>query len=261
MPDRTTTTTTTTVVKIGGSTLGSQDTSLHDVVALHREGLRPVVVHGGGAMITDWLGKMEIESTFVDGLRSTSEDAIRVVVGVLRGVVNTQLVAEIVGLGGNAVGVSGVDGGAVKARRYDGRLGYVGEVTEVDATFIESLLEAGVIPVIAPIGLEAPSQPLNINADTVAGEVARALRADSLVFLTDVDGLLDASKTLITEVSPARAAELRADGVLSGGMIPKLDACFRAAEVGVRAFIANGTQPATLRRIASGEAVGTRITE
>jgi len=261
MPDRTTTTTTTTVVKIGGSTLGSQDTSLHDVVALHREGLRPVVVHGGGAMITDWLGKMEIESTFVDGLRSTSEDAIRVVVGVLRGVVNTQLVAEIVGLGGNAVGVSGVDGGAVKARRYDERLGYVGEVTEVDATFIESLLAAGVIPVIAPIGLEAPSQPLNINADTVAGEVARALRADSLVFLTDVDGLLDASKTLITEVSPARAAELRADGVLSGGMIPKLDACFRAAEVGVRAFIANGTQPATLRRIASGEAVGTRITE
>lgn len=253
--------TTTTVVKIGGSTLGSQDTSLEDVVALHREGLRPVVVHGGGAMITDWLGKMQIESTFVDGLRSTSEAALAVVVGVLRGVVNVQLVGEIVGLGGNAVGVSGVDGGAVKARRYDERLGYVGEVTEVDGTFVQSLLDAGVIPVIAPIGLEPPSQPLNINADTVAGEVARALRADSLVFLTDVDGLLDGSKALITEVGPARAAELRAEGVLSGGMIPKLDACFRAAEVGVRAFIANGTQPATLRRIARGEAVGTRITD
>ncbi|MCK9496787.1 MAG: acetylglutamate kinase [Dehalococcoidia bacterium] len=252
---------TTTVVKIGGSTLGSQDTSLQDVVALHREGLRPVVVHGGGAMITDWLGKMQIESTFVDGLRSTSEAALAVVVGVLRGVVNVQLVGEIVGLGGNAVGVSGVDGGAVKARRYDERLGYVGEVTEVDGTFVQSLLDAGVIPVIAPIGLEPPSQPLNINADTVAGEVARALRADSLVFLTDVDGLLDGSKALITEVGPARAAELRAEGVLSGGMIPKLDACFRAAEVGVRAFIANGTQPATLRRIARGEAVGTRITD
>jgi len=252
---------TTTVVKIGGSTLGSQDTSLEDVVALHREGLRPVVVHGGGAMITDWLGKMQIESTFVDGLRSTSEAALAVVVGVLRGVVNVQLVGEIVGLGGNAVGVSGVDGGAVKARRYDERLGYVGEVTEVDGTFVQSLLDAGVIPVIAPIGLEPPSQPLNINADTVAGEVARALRADSLVFLTDVDGLLDGSKALITEVGPARAAELRAEGVLSGGMIPKLDACFRAAEVGVRAFIANGTQPATLRRIARGEAVGTRITD
>src|SRR5690606_27494992 len=144
---------TTTVVKIGGSTLGSQDTSLQDVVALHREGLRPVVVHGGGAMITDWLGKMQIESTFVDGLRSTSEAALAVVVGVLRGVVNAQLVGEIVGLGGSAVGVSGVDGGAVKARRYDERLGYVGEVTEVDGTFIQSLLDAGVIPVIAPIGL------------------------------------------------------------------------------------------------------------
>lgn len=252
---------TTTVVKIGGSTLGSQDTSLEDVVALHGEGLRPVVVHGGGAMITDWLGKMQIESEFVDGLRSTSEAALQVVVGVLRGVVNAQLVGEIVGLGGNAVGLSGVDGGAVKARRYDERLGYVGEVTEVDGTFIESLLAAGVIPVIAPIGLEPPSQPLNINADTVAGEVARALRADSLVFLTDVDGLLDASKTLISEVGPARAKELRAEGVLSGGMIPKIDACFRAAEVGVRAFIANGTQPATLRRIARGEAVGTRITD
>ncbi|MCA9856399.1 MAG: acetylglutamate kinase, partial [Dehalococcoidia bacterium] len=180
---------------------------------------------------------------------------------VLRGVVNAQLVGEIVGLGGNAVGLSGVDGGAVKARRYDERLGYVGEVTGVDGTFIQSLLDAGVIPVIAPIGLEPPSQPLNINADTVAGEVARALKADSLVFLTDVDGLLDGAKHLIPEVGPARVKELRAEGVLSGGMIPKLDACFRAAEVGVRAFIANGTQPATLRRIAGGEAVGTRITE
>src|SRR5690606_8642853 len=124
-----------------------------------------------------------------------------------------------------------------------------------------SLLDAGVIPVIAPIGLEAPSQPLNINADTVAGEVARALRADSLVFLTDVDGLLDERQQLIEEVGPARASEMRTAGTLSGGMIPKIDACFRAAEVGVRAFIANGTQPGTLGRIARGDAVGTRIAE
>ncbi|MQC18119.1 MAG: acetylglutamate kinase, partial [Chloroflexi bacterium] len=121
--------------------------------------------------------------------------------------------------------------------------------------------DAGVIPVIAPIGLEAPSQPLNINADTVAGEVARALQADSLVFLTDVDGLLDADRKLIAEVGPALAGQLRAAGTLSGGMIPKIDACFRAAEVGVRAFIANGTQPGTLGRIARGDAVGTRITD
>ena len=250
-----------TVVKIGGSTLGSEDTSLHDVVALQREGARPVVVHGGGAMITDWLTRMEIASTFVDGLRSTSAEALNVVVGVLRGVVNTQLVGEIGALGGNAVGLSGVDGGVVRAERYDERLGFVGRITSADATLLNSLLDAGVIPVIAPIGLEAPSQPLNINADTVAGEVARALHAESLVFLTDVDGLLDGDKQLIAEVSPALAAEMRAAGVLSGGMIPKIDACFRAAEVGVRAFIANGTQPGTLGRIARGEAIGTRITE
>lgn len=248
-----------TVIKIGGSTLGSEDTSLQDVAALHRAGERVVVVHGGGAMITDWLKKMAIDSVFVDGLRSTNEAALEVVVGVLRGVVNAQLVGEIVALGGRAVGVCGVDGGCVRAERYDDRLGYVGRVTSVDGPFIEGLLDAGFVPVIAPIGFEAPNQPLNINADTVAGEVARAIHADSLTFLTDVDGLLDASKTLMPEVDAARAAALRAEGTLSGGMIPKIDACFRAAEVGVRALIANGTTPGTLRRIAAGESVGTLI--
>jgi acetylglutamate kinase len=154
-----------------------------------------------------------------------------------------------------------VDGGCVRAERYDERLEYVGRVTAVDGDFIRALLDADVIPVIAPIGLEAPSQPLNINADTVAGEVARAIRADSLVFLTDVDGLLDAEKHLVPEVSPQTAQRMRDEGVLLGGMIPKIDACFRAAQVGVRAFIANGTSPGTLRRIAAGEAVGTRITD
>lgn len=248
-----------TVIKIGGSTLGSEDTSLQDVVALHRAGERVVVVHGGGAMITDWLKKMAIDSVFVDGLRSTNEAALEVVVGVLRGVVNAKLVGEIVALGGRAVGVCGVDGGCVRAERYDDRLGYVGRVTSVDGPFIEGLLDAGFVPVIAPIGFEAPNQPLNINADTVAGEVARAIHADSLTFLTDVDGLLDASKTLMPQVDAARAEALRAEGTLSGGMIPKIDACFRAAEVGVRALIANGTTPGTLRRIAAGESVGTLI--
>ncbi|MEX1022819.1 MAG: acetylglutamate kinase [Dehalococcoidia bacterium] len=260
MPDDTHADSKITVVKIGGSTLGSQDTSLQDVVDLHRRGARPVVVHGGGAMITDWLTRMEVDSVFVDGLRSTSAEALQVVVGVLRGVVNAQLVAEIVALGGSAVGISGVDGGCVRAERYDERLGYVGRVTSVDGAVIGALLEAGVIPVIAPIGLEAPAQALNINADTVAGEVARALGAETLVFLTDVDGLLDADKRLVTEVDSALAEQMRADGVLSGGMIPKIDACFRAARVGVRAFIANGTQPGTLRQIAAGQPTGTRIT-
>lgn len=249
-----------TVVKIGGSTLGSEDTSLHDVVAMHRAGTPVIVVHGGGAMITDWLKKMEIDSVFVDGLRSTSAAALEVVVGVLRGVVNASLVAEIVAMGGRAVGISGVDGGCVRAERYDERLEYVGRVTDVDAGFITSLVDAGVIPVIAPIGLEPPSQALNINADTVAGEVARAVQAETLVFLTDVDGLMDGEQRVLAEVGPKAAGELRAAGVLSGGMIPKVDACFRAAEVGVRAYMANGTQAGTLRRIVSGESVGTLIT-
>ncbi len=248
-----------TVIKIGGSTLGAQDTSLQDVVELHRQGQRPVVVHGGGAMISDWLKRLEIESHFVDGLRSTSAPAMEVVLGVLRGVVNTQLVAEIIALGGRAVGLSGVDGAIVQGEQYDERLGFVGRITAANADILNSLLDAGVIPVIAPIALEAPSQPLNINADTMAGEIARALGAAQLIFLTDVDGLMDGTGAVVDSLNAERAEALRAEGVLSGGMIPKIDACFRAAEVGVAAFIANGTQPHTVHRLVSGERIGTRI--
>jgi acetylglutamate kinase len=210
-------------------------------------------------MISSWLDRMAIESTFVDGLRATNEEALDIVVGVLRGVVNARLVAQIVERGGRAVGVSGIDGGAVRAERYDERLGFVGQVTEVDPTFFTSLIDTGVIPVVAPIGLEAPAQPLNINADTVAGELARAVRADRLLFLTDVDGLLDADGRLVTALSDSRAAELRQEGVLTGGMIPKVDACLRAAETGTEAFIANGTLPGTVRQLFSDHPLGTRV--
>lgn len=248
------------VIKIGGSTLGAEDTTLDDVVALHQAGERVAVVHGGGAMITDWLTRLDVPSEFVDGLRSTSAEAMEVVVAVLRGVINTQLVAAIVERGGRAVGLSGVDGGAVRAERYDPRLGYVGRVTSVDGTFLNALMDAGAIPVIAPIGLEAPEQALNINADTVAGEVARAVGASQLVFLTDVDGLLDGQQQLIPELDAPRAEALRAEGTLAGGMIPKVEACFRAAEAGAVAHMVNGRTSGTLRRVASGEAIGTRIT-
>lgn len=247
------------VVKIGGSTLGAEDTTLDDVVALHQGGERVAVVHGGGAMITDWLTRLDVPSEFVDGLRSTSAEAMEVVVAVLRGVINTQLVAAVVERGGRAVGLSGVDGGVVRAERYDPRLGYVGRVTSVDGAFLGALMEAGAIPVIAPIGLEAPEQPLNINADTVAGEVARAVGARQLVFLTDVDGLLDGSGALIPALDAERAEALRAEGTLSGGMIPKVEACFRAAEAGAVACMVNGRTGGMLRRVADGEAVGTRI--
>src|SRR5688572_24162341 len=128
----------TTVVKIGGSTLGAEDTTLEDVVSLQRSGERVVVVHGGGAMISDWLDRMQVPSEFVDGLRATSAEALDVVVAVLRGVINAQLVGEIGALGGRAIGLCGVDGGLVEARRYDPRLGYVGQVTGVDGRFLDS---------------------------------------------------------------------------------------------------------------------------
>ncbi len=247
------------VVKIGGSTLGDEDTTLEDVVALRARGERVVVVHGGGAMITDWLDRLEVPSVFIEGLRSTSEEALDVVIGVLRGVVNTRFVAAIERLGGSATGVSGVDGGLVQARRNDERLGFVGEVTGIDGEALGALLEGDATPVIAPIGLEPPGQPLNINADTVAGEIARAAGAGSLVFLTDVDGVLDGDGTLVEELDASGAAALREAGILDGGMIPKIDAALRAAERGVVAHVANGRLPHTLERIASGEAPGTRV--
>ena len=247
------------VVKIGGSTLGDEDTTLIDVVALRRNGLYPIVVHGGGAMITDWLERLEVPAVFVDGLRATSEEALEVVIGVLRGVVNTRLVTEIVGLGGRAVGVSGVDGGLVRARRADERLGFVGEITGIDASVLHPILESGAIPVIAPIGLEPPSQPLNINADTVAGEIARALQARLLVFMTDVDGVLDGDGELIATLGAKQASTLRAAGTLAGGMLPKIDASLRAAEEQVRVHVAQGRARRTLERIVAGEPLGTRI--
>ena len=247
------------VVKIGGSTLGAEDTTLADVVELHRQGMHPIVVHGGGAMITDWLDRLGVHAVFIDGLRSTNAEALEVVIGVLRGVVNTRLVAEIGRLGGRAIGLSGVDGGLVQARRADERLGFVGEVTRVDREALRPVLESGAIPVIAPIGLEPPGQPLNINADTVAGEIARALGARSLVFLTDVEGILDHGGQLVQALDAERAAELREAGTLAGGMIPKVEASFRAAERGAIAYVANGRLPHTLARIIVGERLGTRI--
>ena len=247
------------VVKIGGSTLGAEDTTLEDLVALQQAGRPPIVVHGGGALITDWLARLGAESEFVEGLRSTNEEALRVVIAVLRGVVNTELVASISALGGRAAGLSGVDGVTISAERYDERLGFVGRITGVDGSLLKAVAKSGAIPVVAPIGIEPPGQPLNINADTVAGGVARAVQAEQLVFLTDVDGLMDADGRVLEQIDTERADSLREDGTLAGGMIPKVEACLRAAELGTVARIANGRLPGTLRRIIDGEQVGTRV--
>ena len=238
-----------TVIKIGGSTLGSEDTTIEDIVSLANDGHRPLVVHGGGAMISHWLNRMGIEATFVDGLRETRADALEIVIGVLRGVVNSQLVAQIVAHGGHAVGISGVDGNSIRAVRNNERLGFVGRISDVDVDFFSSLIQAGIIPIVAPIGIESPSQPLNINADTVAGELAHAMQAKRLLFMTDVDGLFDGDDKLVSSINAQGIATLKTKGILSGGMIPKVEACLRAAEAGTEAFIVNGTAPGTISQL------------
>src|SRR3990172_7516740 len=222
------------VVKIGGSTLGSHDTALADLAALHAEGLPLVVVHGGGDAVTAWLERHGVASRFVEGLRVTGADALDVVVAVLAGLVNKQLVAQLNALGARAAGLSGADGGLLRARRHRQELGFVGEITAVDSGVLHDLLAAGLLPVVAPIAAEdddgrLTGQLLNVNADTVAGELARALSAAQLIFLTDVPGVLDSDGRLLERLSPAEAEGLLAAGTVGGGMIPKVQAALSAA--------------------------------
>lgn len=257
-----------TVLKLGGSTLGRHDTSLDDIAALHAEGRRFVVVHGGGATISEWLARHGVESRFVRGLRATDERALDVVVAVLAGLVNKQLVAELEARGARALGLSGADGAILRARRYDPELGFVGEVIAVDADALRAVVEGGPsggrVAVLAPIAVEVEGesirpQLLNLNADTAAGEVAAALRAERLVFLTDVPGVMDASGAIRPALSPPEAQELLSSGVVAGGMIPKVEAALRAAQAGVRSVVVDGHEAGALRSALAGEPVGTRI--
>lgn len=252
-----------TVVKLGGSTLGAHDTSLRDIAAASRDGRRIVVVHGGGATISAWLARLGIEATFVRGLRVTDAASLNVVVAVLAGLVNTQLVAELTALGARAIGLSGADNGILQARRYDDELGFVGKIHQVNPLPLKELLQLGYLPVIAPVAIEtdgpASSQLLNTNADTAAGEIAAALQARRLVFLTDVDAVLDAEKHPIVHLTPDEASALIASGAAAGGMIPKLEAAIRAAASGCATRIVNGTAAGALARAFAGNAGGTTV--
>ncbi len=249
-----------TVVKLGGSTLGAHDTSLRDIAAASRDGQRIVVVHGGGATINAWLARMGIEPVFVRGLRVTDAASLDVVVAVLAGIVNTQLVAELGALGARAIGLSGADAGMLTARRFDADLGFVGDIEAVEPRPLRDVLDRGYVPVVAPMAVEAAgSQLLNTNADTAAGEIAAALRADRLIFLTDVDAVLDAEKRPLAHLTPAKASALIAAGTAAGGMIPKLEAAIRAASAGCETRIVNGTADGALARVLSGDAGGTTV--
>jgi len=226
------------VVKLGGSAMADPalvDSFAQDVVLLLSVGLKPVVVHGGGPQIGELLSRLGIESSFVDGLRVTDAETLDVARMVLVGKVGREIVNAIGAHGGNAVGMSGEDGGLISAAARDEELGFVGDVAEVRPGIVQRLLAEDVIPVVSTIGADERGQSYNINADTVAGALAGALAAEKAIYLTDVSGLLRDVGDPSSIVARAEVAELEAmiaDGTISGGMIPKAQACIAAVRAG-----------------------------
>jgi len=241
------------VVKYGGHAMGDAKAArdfAEDIVLLRAVGINPVVVHGGGPQIGEMLAKLGVESTFVDGLRVTDEATAKVAEMVLSGAINKQLVGWLAKAGGKALGISGKDGGLVRARKVERTtrdpeslieqvvdLGFVGEPAEVDTSVIDTAVAAGMIPVIAPIGAGDDGETYNINADTMAGAIAAALGAARLFLLTDVPGVLDGDGNLLTDLRPADIAKLTEDGVIQGGMVPKLETCVSAVQSGCEAAV------------------------
>jgi acetylglutamate kinase len=261
----------TVVVKYGGSTRGGIEelkNTLQDIVLMKFVGMRPVVVHGGGKDITRAMDKLGIRSQFVDGLRVTDLSAMKVVEKVLGGKINKQLVSLIHKLGGRAVGLSGKDAAMLQASRVKSKsgkdIGYVGRVSKVNTAVLQSMDREKFIPVIAPMGLGKDGHTYNVNADEAAGAIAGALKAEKLVFLTDVPGICkkkEDPKSLLSTIKVREVPKLLKNGVISGGMIPKIDACLHALKSGVhKTHIIDGSLPhALLLEIFTPQGVGTEI--
>lgn len=253
------------VVKYGGNAMIDETlkkTVMRDLVLLAQIGVKVVLVHGGGPEITETLAKMNIESKFVDGLRVTNREQIDVVQMVLAGKVNKDLVALIGSAGGKAIGLCGIDGGMIEARPVSKALGFVGEVVSVDTKPVLDALNAGYIPVISSLGFDKEGNVYNINADTAASRIAGELKASSFINMTDIKGILEDpadENSLIKEVNASEALELIRDGVISGGMIPKVKCCVEAIRRGVKkVFIIDGRVPhAILIEVLSDEGIGT----
>jgi acetylglutamate kinase len=264
------------VVKYGGHAMGDDKVARdfsRDMVLLEQSGVNPVVVHGGGPQIGAMLAKLGIKSEFADGLRVTDKATMEIVEMVLAGSINKQIVGFINAEGGRAIGLCGKDGGmvtAVKIERADAvdsngkprDLGFVGDVAKVDATVLEQILGRELVPVLAPVAQGADGATYNVNADTFAGAIAGALGAKRLIFLTDVPGVLDKDKTLIKELKVEDIPGLVADGVITGGMIPKVETCMYAIERGVEGVvILDGKMPhAVLIELLTDHGAGTLIT-
>ena len=265
------------VIKYGGHAMGDTDLAqlfARDVVLLKQVGINPVIVHGGGPQIGAMLDRLKMKSKFVDGLRVTDRDTVGIVEMVLSGQINKQVVADIAEAGGRAIGLSGKDGGLLRARKLRRRakrtdsniekvldLGFVGEPTAIDPHVLRLLEASQFIPVIAPIGTDAKGQTFNINADTVAGAIAAALDATRLLMLTDVAGVLDKKRKLVAEMNLSSARKYLRDGTLKGGMIPKVETCVSAIKDGVEAAaILDGRVPhAILLEIFTEHGSGTLI--
>lgn len=243
---------TTVVIKYGGHAMDKPELSAAfaaDLAQLGKQGMRFVIVHGGGPQISTLLQRLNIESRFADGLRITDAATMEAVEMVLCGQVNKAVVGELAQQGARAAGISGRDGGLLRAHVKDPALGLVGAVDSVDPALPRSLLDAGFVPVVAPVASGPDGQALNINADTAAGALAGALEAEYFVLISDVPGVLDAEGRLITALTRAEIETLRRDGVITGGMIPKVEACLHALDAGCRhALILDGRAPSSLRR-------------
>ncbi len=251
------------VIKLGGSTLSEMDNNLKEIADLHISGISVVIVHGGGALISEWMNKLEIKTDFIDGLRVTDENSIQIVTSILGGLVNKTLVASIINKNCKAIGLSGIDDNIFTAKFLDQTHGYVGNIINTNSEFIELLLNKEYLPVIAPIAInkELIDPPLlNINGDIAASALAVSLQADKLIFLTDVDGVLDENSKLISTLNTAQSKSLISNGTAKSGMIPKINSCIDAVESNVESFIINGTKYGNLTSIIkNSESVGTKF--
>ncbi|EEH55635.1 uncharacterized protein MICPUCDRAFT_34118 [Micromonas pusilla CCMP1545] len=268
----------TVVVKYGGAAMKDEslkDRVIRDLVLLSTVGIRPVLVHGGGPEINQWLNKVGIEAKFLNGLRVTDAATMEIVEMVLGafssflthtvGKVNKSLVSLINVAGGRAVGICGKDGNTLRGRVRDPELGFVGDVTSVDVSVLRGLLDSGAIPVVATVAMDASGQALNVNADTAAGELAASLGAAKLILMTDVPGVCtdkDDPGSLLRELTISETRDLVADDVIAGGMIPKVECCVKSIAQGVKsAHIIDGRAPhSLLLEILTDEGAGTMIT-
>jgi len=254
------------VMKCGGSTLAAlPDSFFEDLRELQETGFQPVIVHGGGPAISDNLAKLGIESSFMNGLRVTTEEVLDVVEMTLAGSINKAIVRRIQGSGGQALGISGEDGNLILARPVanSAEVGLVGEVTEVKAEIVTGILSMGYIPVIAPIGVDPEGQRYNINADTAAGAVASHVKSPQMIVVTDVPGIMstvEGQKVVLSSVTVQEIEELIASGEIYGGMIPKVRAAMDCIQGSVsEVVIVDGKEPGVLSRVLQGEKLGTRI--